>query len=126
MKYMNHIANPIICITASEKFRNEAKYIICCGNVDQDLTKDENPDGDLNAYRESKRLSVVNPNLPNGGIGRPSLVPPGGAPSAGSFGRPSVDYSRRFSAMSGARPTANAVSTTETSTSEEKKTLLNK
>ena len=71
LKYFNHIANPIICITASEKFRFEARYIIFCGNVEEpEVVKD----GDVAAYRESKRYSVANPNLrPTGGSVRPSV-----------------------------------------------------
>ena len=75
LKYFNHIANPIICITASEKFRYEAQYIIFCGNVKkQEVAKD----GDMNAYRESKRYSVVNPHI------RPSIAPGGPGHLAGS------------------------------------------
>lgn len=68
MKYFNHIANPIICISASEKFRYEARYIICCGNVETET--EQTGDGDLEAYRESKRMSIANPHMRN------SVAPP--------------------------------------------------
>ena len=65
LKYFNHIANPIICISASENFRHEAKYIISCGNIkiEEDLKKNDlnYKDGDLNAFRESKRYSIATP-----------------------------------------------------------------